>query len=196
MKTLTLGLVAVALAACQPGSTSQPVPSVATVGSGIKCAQGDHPFSDSQAGWGFCYPGTWRYIEKSQGSPSPPGLDLTFDITDIPCVTPSAAPGEPSAHPLCSPNAGLFAFMIISTYQRGDATSLAGWIQANLTPPPAPALQSIRWGNSVEAGQFADGRRIAMTAHLVVILDLHSSAGNLDLEGSMSSRLDTWKFSY
>jgi hypothetical protein len=187
---LTALAAMVAFAGCQPVSNSRPVPSVAQIGSGLKCAGGDHGFADFQAGWGFCYPGTWKYNERSQGSLSPPGLDLTFDITDVPCTT---APGA-SAAPVCSPDAGLFAFMIISTYERGNATSLAAWEQANLTP--VPESQPISWGNSVEAVKLADGRRIALTPHHVVILDLHSGQGHLDLESQMSSRLDSWKLTY
>jgi hypothetical protein len=186
-----MALVAVvAFAGCQPASNNRPVPSVAQIGSGLKCASGDHGFADFQAGWGFCYPGTWKYNERSQGSLVPPGLDLTFDITDVPCTTPSGA----SAQPVCSPDAGLFAFMIISTYERGSATSLAAWEQANL--PQVPASEPISWGNATEAARMADGRRIALTPHHVVILDLHSGQGHLDLETQMSSRLDTWKFTY
>ncbi|TAN32828.1 hypothetical protein EPN29_07330 [bacterium] len=169
------------------------MPTVAQIGGDLKCAGGDHGFSDFQAGWGFCYPGTWQYVEKSQGSqsPAPPSLDLTFDITDIPCATP---PSGASAAPVCSPNAGLFAFMIISTYERGDAPNLSAWAQANLTS--VPAMQPISWGNAVEAARLPDGRRIALTQHHVVILDLHSGQGHLDLEAEMSSRLDTWQFTY
>jgi hypothetical protein len=60
--------------------------------------------------------------------------------------------------------------------------------------PSPPTFQAINWGNAVEAGRFADGRRIALTPHHVVILDLRS--GSLDLEGVMSARLSTWKFSF
>lgn len=179
-----------AFAGCQSVASSRPVPSVAEIGSGLKCASGDHGFSDFQAGWGFCYPGSWKYNERSQGSVSPPGLDLTFDITDVPCTT---APGA-SAAPVCSPDAGLFAFMIISTYERGSATSLADWLQANMAP--VPASQPISWGNASEAVQLADGRRIAFTPHHVVILELHSGQGHLNLEAQMSVRLDTWAFNY
>ena len=194
VKKLTLLVVAVLLVACESGSNNRPVPSVAVIGGDLKCAAGDHGYEDPQAGWGFCYPGTWKYNERAQGSASPSGLDLTFDITDIPCVEVSIPPGQPSVRPTCSPNAGLFAFMIISTYQRGDATSLASWVQANLKP--VPALNPIPWGDAIDAAKLADGRRIALTMHHIVILDLHSGAGHLDLETEMSSRLDTWKFSY
>ncbi|HEX9561124.1 MAG TPA: hypothetical protein VGA76_07815, partial [Candidatus Dormibacteraeota bacterium] len=111
-----------------------------------------------------------------------------------------------------------FAFMIISTYERGDSTSLASWVQTNLTPHPAPSpsaspgasptsqpspspspqptLQSIQWGNAIEAALMVDGRRIALTAHHVVILELRSGLDLLDLETPMSARLSTWKFEY
>lgn len=190
VKTLAALVALVALAGCQPGPNPRPVPSVAQIGSELKCANGDHGFEDLQAGWGFCYPGTWKYQERSQGSQSPSGLDLTFDITDVPCASPATA----SARPVCSTDAGLFAFMIISTYERGTASNLLAWEQANL--PVVPAGESISWANSLEAARLADGRRIALTPHHVVILDLHSGQGHLDLETQMSSRLDTWKFTF
>jgi hypothetical protein len=200
-----LAVVVLLLAACQSSDT-HPVPSVAQIGGDLKCAAGDHGISEVQPGWGFCYPATWRYNERSQASTSPPGLDLTFDITDIPCVEASAAPGAPTVAPVCSPNAGLFAFMIISTYERGDATSLTGWVQANgdkVSIAPTAVLSSIPWGDSIEAFKIDDGpnaplrdRRIALTAHHVVILDLHSGQGNLDLEAVMGARLGTWKFAF
>jgi hypothetical protein len=186
--------VTAALTACQAGSSSHPVPSVSTVGSDLNCAHGDQGVEDLEAGWGFCVPDTWRYIERSQGSDSPPGLDLTFDVTDVPCTSAQPTAGG-STSPVCSPNAGLFAFMIISTYERGTASSLDAWEQANLNSA-AVGSQSITWGNSLEAQQFADGRRIAFTPHHVVILALHSGVGNLNLEAEISKRLDTWKFTY
>ena len=186
---ITLAAVAlvVVLAGCQPGG-SHPVPSVPQIGSNLKCSQGDHGYQDIQAGWGFCYPGTWRYIERSQASQSPPGLDLTFDITDFAC----SSPGPGGTAPKCSPNAGSFAFMIISTYQRGSATDLPSWIQSNMTNPPTS--DSIAWGNSVQAVKLADGRRVALTPHHVVIMELRP--GPLDLEAAMSSRLSTWSFDF
>jgi hypothetical protein len=197
MRRVSLAVLLLALVACESGSNNRPVPSVAQIGSDIKCAAGDHGFSDSQVGWGFCYPSTWRYNEKSQASSTPLGLDLTFDITDIPCVEASAAPGGPPVAPVCSPNAGLFAFMIISTYERGSSTSLTGWVQANgkdVAIGPAAVLSPIPWGDATEAFKLDDGRRIALTAHHVVILDMHSGQGHLDLEAEMSTRLNTWKF--
>lgn len=199
LKKLSLPFLVILVVACQPGSNVRPVPSVAQIGGNLKCAAGDHGFADSQAGWGFCYPATWRYIEKSQVSAVPPGLDLTFEITDIPCVQASTAPGGPSAAPVCSPGAGLFAFMIVSTYQRGDSTSLTGWVQTNgkdVSISTTTVLSSIPWGDSSEAYKLDDGRRIALTSHHVVILDLHSGQGNLDLEAVMSARLSTWAFTF
>ncbi len=182
--------LAAVLAGCQPGSNTHPVPSVAQIGGDLKCASGDHGYEDPQAGWGFCYPATWKYNERSQASVVPPGLDLTFDITDAPCATPP--PGS-TATPECSTGAGVFAFMIVSTYERGSSTNLASWVQANM-PKTLTVGATIPWGNAAQAAKLSDGRRIALTPHHVVILDLHS--GLLDLEAAMSSRLDTWKFTY
>jgi hypothetical protein len=211
----TVALLALALAGCQPGSNTHPVPSVAQIGADLKCTGGDHGFADSQAGWGFCYPQFWRYNERAQASANPPGLDLTLNITvcassvaELPCSKPAAGVPAP-------PDVGRFAFMIISTYERGDSPSLASWIQTNLNPPapspsptassapsPSPSptpqttLQPIQWGNATDAAQMADGKRIALTPHHVVILELRSGLDLLDLETPMSARLGTWKFAY
>jgi len=82
--------------------------------------------------------------------------------------------------------------MIVSTYERGSASDLSGWVSDNLKT--TSQLQSIEWGNAQEAARFQDGRRIALTPHHVVIMDLHS--GLLDLESEMGARLETWKFSF
>jgi hypothetical protein len=205
---LCLAFTVVLLAACQPGNNPQPVPSVATIGGNLKCDAGDTGVADSQGGWGFCYPATWRYIEKAQASTVPPGLDITFDITDIPCVVPSAAPGGPSPHPICSSNAGNFGFMVVSTYERGNSANIAGWLQANgkdASVSPTVVLTAIQWGDSTEAYKLDDGRRIAMTQHHVVLLDLHCGStgsrcdpnqGHINLEALMSARLNTWKFTF
>jgi hypothetical protein len=193
MKRLTLSFVLLLLAACQPAPTNLPDPSVAQIGSDLHCASGDHGFEDAVAAWGFCYPKTWQYVEKEQSSTNPTRLDITFDITDVPCVLGSPVAGG-TPQPICSPNAGLFGFMIISTYERGTATDLASWMQANLSP--VPTGQAIQWGNAIEADRLSDGRRIALTPNHVVILDLRSGAGQLDLEGAMSARLSTWKFTF
>lgn len=194
-----------ALAGCQPGSGSHPVPSVAQIGADLKCSTGDDPFEDPQLGWGFCYPNTWRYIERAQALSTPQGVDLTFNITCLSrCRTQT---------PDTTGN-NLFAFMIISTYKRSGATDLASWVAANMgpraSPSPSPgaspgsaatpspsgspsALEPITWGNAKEAAVLPDGRRIGLTPQFVVILDVRS--GTLDLESEMASRLHTWKFS-
>jgi len=82
--------------------------------------------------------------------------------------------------------------MIVSTYERGSTTDIASWVLANLKP--LPVGQPIQWGDAAEANQLNDGRRIALTAHHVVILDLRSAKDGLDLEAQMSARLSTWKF--
>jgi hypothetical protein len=85
--------------------------------------------------------------------------------------------------------------MVISTYDRAGATDLTGWMQANLKPAPAPG-QPIQWGDATEAQQLADGRRIALTPHHVVVMELRFNKDGLDLESAMSTRLGTWKFLY
>jgi hypothetical protein len=192
-KAILLLSLLLLVAACQSGPTNRPVPSVSQIGGDLKCASGDHGFSDSEAGWGFCYPGTWRYNERAQSSINPPRLDLTFDITDVPCA-PASPVGGQTPRTVCSPGAGLFGFMIISTYERGSSPDLVSWMQTTL--PAVPEHQTIAWGNAVEAFRLADGRRIALTQHRVVIMDLRSALNQLNLEGAMSARLDTWKFSY
>jgi len=200
MKRLTLFLIVAFAVGCQQSPTPRAVPSVAQIGEDLACSASDHAFEDSEAGWGFCYPGTWRYNERAQGNTNPTRLDLTFDVTDTnaacpascpACVAPSPRPGQ-SSPPECSPSRGLFGFMIISTYERLDAKDLVTWMQTTLTS--VPGRQAILWGNAVEADQLSDGRRIALTPEHVVILELRSGQGQLDLETAMSSRLNTWKF--
>lgn len=194
MRLLAIPLLPILLAACQIGSPAvRATPSVSQIGSDLKCQSGDHAFEDNVAGWGFCYPSTWKYNLRAQSVPNPPELDLVFDITNFPCVIPSAAKGQ-SPTPVCSgADAGLFGLMIVYTYQRSGATSLSDWMHSNLNPLPSPG-DSISWGNSLEAMRLADGRRIALTKNHVVVLELRSGAGNLDLEAAMAPRLDTWKF--
>jgi len=205
MRFLTVPLLAIVLAACQLGpQDTRPVPSVRQIGSDLKCSSGDHGYEDP-VGWGFCYPGTWQYILKSQSTTAPiPELDLVFDITDLPC----GAAGKGTPQPPCA-SPVTFGVIIVSTYSRNNAPSLAAWVQANLTPSsspspsagsspvaaspsPSPSIEPITWGNAQEAGRLPDGRRIALTPQQVVILTLHP--GNLDLETAMAARLDTWKF--
>ncbi|HKW71779.1 MAG TPA: hypothetical protein VJQ08_03010 [Candidatus Dormibacteraeota bacterium] len=180
MKMLATLTVAIFMAGCQPASP-HPVPSVPQIGGDLKCSSGDHGYEDPQAGWGFCYPGTWKYTARAQASESPPGFDLALDVFNDPCGKTGCGPGE-----------GDFAFMIVSTYDRGTSSDLSSWVDANLKANGE--LQPISWGNAVQAVRLPDGRRLALTAHHIVILDLHS--GLLDLETAMSSRLSTWKFSF
>jgi hypothetical protein len=194
VRLIAIPLLPILLAACQLGSPyNRATPSVSQIGSDLKCQNGDHAFEDNVAGWGFCYPGTWKYNLRAQSVVNPPELDLVFDITNFPCVIPSAPAGQ-SPEPQCSgADAGLFGLMIVYTYQRGDAASLSDWMHTNLNPLPSPG-DAISWGNAKEAMRLADGRRIALTATHVVVLELRSGAGNLDLEAAMAPRLDTWKF--
>jgi hypothetical protein len=186
--------VAIVMAGCQTGQQPRPVPSVQQIGGDLNCTAADHGLEDIQAGWGFCYPSTWKYIERSQPIDSPPGLDLTFDITCVSdCKASCPTPAAGSAQPECSPQSGLFANMLVSTYERGTSPDLESWITANM-PHAATPWDPISWGNSAQALHLSDGRRVALTPHHVVIMDLHS--GLLDLEGEMSSRLNTWKFSF
>jgi hypothetical protein len=188
-KTLAALAGMLVLAGCQTGPTAHPVPSVQQLGGDLKCSTGDHAFEDIQAGWEYCYPAVWKFDVRSQGYASPPQLDLNFDVTDVQRPCPS---GVASAA-YCSPTGGYFGVMLISTYDRAGAANLSTWAQANL--PNARAIQPIAWGNSVEAGRFADGRRIALTPHHVVVMELRAGS-LLDLEGGMSARLNTWKFKY
>jgi hypothetical protein len=180
---IVVATIALAASGCQP-SGPRAVPSVPQIGADLKCSQGDHGYEDVALGWGFCYPGTWRYLEHSQQLAAPDGVDLTFDIT---CLSECR-----SATPSAGPANNLFGYMIVSTYQRGSATDLEGWVAANMKPAPQLG-DSIDWGNAVQAARLPDGRRIALTPHFVVILDVRS--GTLDLEDEMSSRLGSWKFS-
>ena len=181
-KILVAALV-LALAGCQPGSSPHAVPSVPQIGADLKCSSGDHGYQDPQLGWGFCYPSTWKYIERTQAVDAPKGVDLTFDIT---CLTQCR-----TSTPSTIPANNLFGFMIVSTYERGSSPDLLAWMAANLKPQPR--LDEISWGNASQAARLPDGRRVALTPHFVVLLDLRS--GPLDLETEMASRLNTWKFS-
>lgn len=219
LRRMAFPLLAVVLAACQVGQQPSPVPSVRQIGSDLKCPSTDHAYADP-VGWGFCYPEHWKYDLRAQPSIDARGLselDVTFNITDVPCVTPSvpvgqptpqpvcdpdvlcftptATPGQPTPQPVCTPQVGLFAYMIVSTYERSGSPNLVSWIQDDLKRPPGDATP-ITWGNAVEAVRLADGRRIALTPTQVVVLDMRSGSGNLDLEAAMSARLDSWKFYY
>ena len=197
MRLLAISLLPILLAACQIGSpNNRATPSVSQIGADLKCPGRDHPFEDNVAGWGFCYPETWKYNLRAQTTVNPPELDLVFDITDVPCVLTTPTPGQ-TPRPTCAPNAGLFGLMVVYTYERGSSATLEDWIPHNLRSASSARTSfgdPIFWGNSKQALKMPDGRRIALTPTHVVILELRSGAGNLDLEAAMSTRLGTWKF--
>ena len=85
--------------------------------------------------------------------------------------------------------------MVISTYDRAGAPDLMSWIQANLKPTPALG-RPIQWGDATEALLLPDGRRVALTPHHVVVMELRFNKDGLDLESMMSTRQSTWKFLY
>jgi hypothetical protein len=187
-----LAVFLLALVSCQAGGGARPQPVISSVQTGADCRQGDHAYGDAQLGWAFCYPGTWRFNERFQRSDVPAGTDATFDVINEP---PCASPPEAGARPVCPPDSGLFGFMIVGTYQRGSAASLADWLKASA--PGDSATEPISWGNAVEAVQVkGTTRRYALTQHQVVLLDLRSGAGNLDLDAAMSGRLSSWNFSF
>ena len=195
MKRLTFVLVLLFLLnACQRGPVTHPPPTVAQIGSDLNCASGDHGFEDADAGWGFCYPANWQYLERSNSSTGPARLDLLLYFTKVTCVPGTPDPSAP--RPVCSPGTGSFGLVVVSTFESGSATDLATWMQANLNPVPKGQGQSIQWANATEAIQLSDGRRIALTQHHVVILDLRATKDGLDLEAQLSTRLSTWKFLY
>lgn len=196
MRKVTGALVLLFLLnACWGAPVSHPAPTVAQIGSDLNCSPSDHGFEDGQAGWGFCYPATWQYLERVANpvDAGPTHLDILLSITDVPCVPGTPIAGE-TPNPVCQPNAGLFGLMVISTYDRAGATDLASWMQTNLKP--VPVGQAIQWGNATEADQLTDGRRIALTPHHVVVMELRFNKDGLDLEALMSTRLNTWKFLY
>ena len=167
-----------ALVACQTGTPapeSTPKPSALAV----HCATGDQALQEPILGWAFCYPATWEALERQQSTTAPSGVDAVFDVTET-------APGAVN---------GLFGVMIVSTDDRAGAAGLSDWVAAHVGA--GIQLQPITWGNALEAGQDVTGhKRYALTPHQVVILELRSGPGNLDLESAMSARLDTWKFVY
>ena len=195
MKRLTFALVLLFLLnACQRGPVTHPPPTVAQIGSDLNCTTGDNGFEDGQAGWGFCYPATWQYLERVANpvDAGPNHLDLLLSYTKVACVTGTPDPTQPK--PVCSPGTGSFGLVVVSTYDSGGATDLTAWMAANLKP--APTGQSIQWGDATQANQLSDGRRIALTPHHIVILELRAAKDGLDLEAQFSTRLGTWKFLY
>jgi hypothetical protein len=174
-------LAIVALGACQQSPPHTPPPTSSALV--LHCAKGDSGEINEQLGWGFCVPSTWRALggPKTQRTQVPNGVDTVYDITDF-------AQG---------PNNGLFGVMIISTDERGSAANLQDWVTQN--EGAGLHLQPAQWGNATEALQEVGGqhpRWFALTPHHVVILELHSGQGNLDLNAAMAPRLGTWRFTY
>ena len=197
MKRLTFALALLFLLnACQRGPVNHPAPSVGQIGSDLNCSSGDNGFEDGQAGWGFCYPATWQYLERVANpvDASANHLDILLSYTKVKCVPGTPDRAQPA--PVCSPGTGSFGLVVVSTYDSGGATDLPTWVAANLKPAPTGQGQSIQWGDATQANQLADGRRIALTPHHVVILDLRAAKDGLDLETQFSTRLGTWKFLY
>ena len=173
-------LVSLALTACA-GSQPQPAQQAAA-NPNQGCTGSDHGLSEQELGWQFCYPASWRFIEKLQGSDAPTGVDTTFDITDT-----ASGGGN-----------GLFGFMIVGTYERGSQATLRQWLAANYAAYRGSSkLETIQWGNALDAAvDPASGKRFALTEHHVVVLELKAGQGNLDLNTAMTGRLSSWKFAY
>lgn len=185
---LLAAALVLAATACQgPLASPAPSPTVNSAAGAIKCPAGDHGLDEVELGWGFCYPGTWRYRERLQDSTQPAGVDATFDIVND-LGTP--APGQPQ-----SPENGLFGFMIIGTYEKGGASTLTDWAAANLGD--GLTLTPITWGNSQQAYLVEPlHERIAFTKHHVVVMEVHEGQGNLALDDAMAKRLATWRFDF
>lgn len=180
MRTLLVGAIGVLLlSACETAAAPAPQPSVGVVGSTIRCSGVDHAIDDPQLGWGFCYPGSWRFRERAQQLDAPTGVDTTFDIVD--------------ASPRGSSNSGKTGFMILGTYELGPSSTLQDWLDRYVDK----GLEStpIEWGNARESVLVAaSGRRYARTPHHVIVLEIRGGGDNLDVEGEMAQRLKTWKF--
>ncbi len=166
----------IVLIACTGNSgtpTRSQSPSLPPGAGGLRCAAQDHSLNLQQLGWGFCYPGDWKYIEREVGTTSPHGVDTTLDIVGA--------------------KDGLFGFMIIGSYDRGDSPSLQAWLAEN--EPDDADTSPIHWGNATEAvavkGQL---KRYALSPHRVYLMNIREGAGNLDLDGAMSQRLQYWVF--
>ncbi|HEX6488060.1 MAG TPA: hypothetical protein VF137_04175 [Candidatus Dormibacteraeota bacterium] len=182
MKTLiavTLAAGALLATSCQPATpTGHPTQSV---GLNLHCAPGDSGEYDQQLGWAFCFPATWRALNGERTQKTTQGVDAVFDITDY----------------ATGPTNGFFGVFIISSDTRGSAANLQDWINTNIGT--SLQLQPIQWGNAIEAYSEEGGplpRYLALTPHMVVILELHSGPGNLDLKTAMTARFSTWKFTY
>lgn len=167
-------IAGLAVAACGPEHASAPV---ATPAPGPACG-GDHLLQDPTLGWAFCYPPTWKFLERTQSSDTPRGVDVTLDISD------AVAQGSEQ---------GQVGFVIIGTYDRGSATSLSGWLAANGLGDLQ--LEPISWGDAQQAAEArGTTRRFALTPHSVVELDVRAGASQVDVQ--FATRLSTWRFTY
>jgi hypothetical protein len=165
------------MAAC--ASSAPAAPKVNVEGSSLGCAAGDHGIQEPHLPWTFCYPASWRYNERVQPTTEPAGFDTAFDITDI-------ADGE---------DKGKFGFMLVGTYDRQGAGSLAEWAIRHAAT--GGDLQPATWGDAQQAARLSrSGDLLALTPHYVVRLATRSGAGNLDLNSQVNGRLSTWKFVY
>ena len=175
-KPLLIAATLIVLIACTGNSgtpTRSPAASLPPGATGLKCAPADHGLNLQQLGWGFCYPADWKYIEREVGTTAPHGVDTTLDIVGA--------------------KDGLFGFMIIGSYDRGDSQSLKAWLADN--EPDDTDTTPIQWGNATEAvavnGQL---KRYALSPHRVYLMSIREGAGNLDLDCAMSQRLQYWVF--
>lgn len=138
----------------------------------FRCPGDDVPVNVLSLGWAFCRPKGWSIVQRSIPTSAPVGVDTTLDVVA---------------------SDGFFGFMIIGSYQRGDAPDLKSWLSAN--EPTDTDVQPITWANAREAvavnGQL---KRYALTDHRVYALTEREGAGNLDLDSAMQPRLATWAF--
>lgn len=175
-RALLPGLVvsAVILSACSPNSmpASTKPPASSTRQPVSRCAGDDVELDVLTLGWAFCHPKGWSIVQRSIATSNPQGVDTTLDVVA----------GD-----------GFFGFMIVGSYQRGNAASLNDWLAANA--PDDTQVEPIAWANASQAvsvkGQL---KRYAMTSHRVYALTLREGAGNLDLEAAMQPRLSSWSF--
>lgn len=171
------------LSSCSPQNGQRPAaaPTVRPASGSLTCPGGDHGLDEAQLGWGFCYPPTWRFRERLQPTSNPKGVDATFDIIVVP--------------PVEEADKGQFGFLIVGTYETGGAGSLREWAARYLGDVKLAPLQ---WGNATDAATLSgpNPRRIALTPHHVVLMDIREGRGNLDLDSELSKRLASWKFEY
>jgi hypothetical protein len=168
-------LSVVLLSACSPNSTptsTRPPASSSPQQQASRCAGDDVELDVLTLGWAFCHPKGWSIVQRSIATSTPAGVDTTLDVVG---------------------SDGFFGFMIVGSYQRGNAATLKDWLATN--EPDDTQVDPITWANATEAvsvrGQL---KRYAMTGRRVYALTLREGAGNLDLDAAMQPRLATWSF--